>query len=94
MLYMLIAIPDAAVLPGHTQKSPTAFSANVLFKFTSGCFHDPIGWVFAQFGYEGRRPGIRGKDRQRMTGPRHRHIHDTPLFGVVEWPLLRRDQRQ
>jgi hypothetical protein len=29
-----------------------------------------------------------------MTGPRQRHIHDAPLFGVLEGLFLWRDQRQ
>jgi hypothetical protein len=45
-------------------------------------------------GHKGRRSGIRGKDRQGMSGPRHRHIHDAPLLCVLERLLFRRDQRQ
>ena len=94
MLHMLAAIPDAAILPGHAQQSPAAFAADVSLGFSSGGCRDPVGGVFAHLGHEGRRSGIRGKDRQGMSGPRHRHIHDAPLLCVLERLLLRRNQRQ
>lgn len=36
MLDMLTAIPDATILPGHAQQSPTTFAADVSFGFSAG----------------------------------------------------------
>jgi hypothetical protein len=95
MLNMFAAIPDSAILPGHAQQSSPAFTADMSLGFSSGSCRDPLGGVFAKLGHKGRRTGIRGKDRQSLTGPRHRHIHDAPLLGVLErflnvWPLTGR----
>ena len=36
VLDMLTAIPDATILPGHAQQSPTTFAADVSFGFSAG----------------------------------------------------------
>ena len=36
MLDMFAAIPDATILPGHAQQSPTTFAADVSFGFSAG----------------------------------------------------------
>lgn len=89
VLDVLAPVPDAAILPGHTQQSPAAFAAEVSLGFCPWGCRNPVGRVFPKLGHKGRRAGVRGKDRQRMTGPRHRHIHDAPLLCVLERLLFR-----
>ena len=36
MLHVFAAIPDATILPGHAQQSPTTFAADVSFGFSAG----------------------------------------------------------
>ena len=94
VLDVLAPVPGAAILPGHTQQSPAAFAAEVSLWFCPWDCPNAVGGVFAKLGHEGRRAGVRCKDRQRMTGPRHRHIHDTPLLYDLERLLFRLNERQ
>jgi hypothetical protein len=83
MLHMLAAIPDAAILPGDAQQPPTAFAATMVLWLNAGWSGDAVGGILLQLSDKGRWPGVRGKDRQCMSGAGHRNVHDAPFFGIL-----------
>lgn len=89
MLDMLTTIPDATVLPRHSQQPSATFSANMDFWFRVGHRNYAVGGILPEFGDKGRRARVRGEKRQGMAGPCHGDIYDAPFFRVLKCLFFR-----
>ena len=89
MREMLAAIPDATILAPHPQQPTATLPALMGVFFSACCLRQRIGRILLQLRDKGRGPGIRGEDRQSVTGAGHRDIHHPPLFRILERLLLR-----
>jgi hypothetical protein len=94
MLNVFATIPDAPILPVHSNQSTTTLAA-LMGRLVGirGC-GDTVGRVLLELSHKRRWPGVRGQNCKRVTGSRHRDVHHAALLSVGEALRLRRNEIQ